>query len=211
MANAQNTGSTLSYDTGVNKTSTAVSTNIIIKVNDKAVGAVQKLTINEVRGIQTVDEIGTDGHIDSVPNKSTDISGSCSRIRFDKLRIAEAFSRGFVHVSSQIYPFDITIIDRQAKASGEQIVTTIKNVWIKDINYTYSVSDWIITDEMNWVAETIFSLQGSGPAATGGRIQVTHMTQSYEQDSDMGKGGRRGSLDVAGLIDIGKEGSASWY
>ena len=42
---AANTGSTLAYNTGVNKTSTAISTNIIIYVNNTAVGAVQELSI----------------------------------------------------------------------------------------------------------------------------------------------------------------------
>jgi len=127
MANAPNTGSTLTGDS-VNKTSTAISTNIIIMVNNRAVGAVQSLSISEKRNIKMIDEIGTDGHIDSVPNQSTNITGSCQRVRFDRLRIAEAFSRGFIHAASQIYPFDIVILDKQKKAQENQISTVIKNV-----------------------------------------------------------------------------------
>ena len=231
MANAPNTGSTL-FGTpayaNINKTSTGISTNIIIMVHNKAVGAVQSLSINEQRSIQMVDEVGTDGHIDSVPNKSTDISGSCQRIRFDRLRIAEAFSRGFVHVASQVYPFDIVIFDKQKKNSGSQISTVIKNVWIEGIEYTYTVSDWIITDTMRWKAETIFSvLNGSSasPVAVGGELGITHMggngnpngileissgtngiIKNIEQLVDTGASGRRGSLDAAGLIDIGDSG-----
>jgi hypothetical protein len=50
MAQSQNTGSTLSFPSGKNRTSTALSTNIIITVDGgKPVGAVQELTVNEKR------------------------------------------------------------------------------------------------------------------------------------------------------------------
>lgn len=217
---APNTGSTLALDSGVNKTSTALSTNIIILVHDTPVGAVQSLSINESRNIKMIDEVGTDGHIDSTPNQSTNITGSCSRIRFDRLRIAEAFSRGFVHVAAQAYPFDIVILDKQKRSQSVQISTVIKNVWIKSISYDYTVSDWIITDKMDWEAETIFSILngGSQPAldgsaassvAVGGergiisaRISNPGRDNNIEQIVDTGGAGRRGSLDAAGLIDL---------
>ncbi len=230
-----NTGSTLGLNdgpyTGMNKTSTAISTNIIIMVGNTAVGAVQSLAISEKRGIKMIDEVGTDGHIDSVPNVSTNITGTCQRVRFDKLRIAEAFSRGFVHVQSQVYPFDIVIIDKQKRATGEQISTVIKNVWISGIDYTYQVSDWVITDTMTWEAETIYSHLNGGssnsggvPVAVGGERGIQHLgigkngvggvvsgdngnIPNIEQLVDTGSGGRRGSLDAAGLIDIGTEGN----
>jgi hypothetical protein len=229
MANAPNTQSTLTLPNGVNKTSTAISTNIIILVNDTPVGAVQSLSINEQRSIMMVDEVGTDGHVDSVPNKSTNITGSCDRIRFDRLRITEAFSRGFLHVASQVYPFDIVILDKQKRDQGSQISTVIKNVWIKGLSYTYQVSDWVITDKMEWEAESIFSVLNGGssnipggvPAAVGGERGIKHMGSgpngvvnivsgdgitNIEQLADTGAGGRRGSLDAAGLIDIGSAG-----
>ena len=159
MAQAPNTNSTLSFPGGQNKTSTAISTNIIITVRNSngvniPVGAVQSMAIDETRSIKMIDEVGTDGHIDSVPNQSTNIKGTCQRVRFDRLRVAEAFSRGFVHVASQAYPFDIVIFDKQKLATGLQISTVIKNVWIAGISYTYQVSDWVITDNMTWEAET---------------------------------------------------------
>ena len=219
MANAFNTGSTLSLDNGVNKTSTAVSTNIIIMVNNHAVGAVQSLSVSEKRAIKMIDEIGTDGHIDSVPHQSTNITGSCQRVRFDRLRIAEAFSRGFIHAASQVYPFDIVILDKQKRATESQISTVIKNVWINGIDYTYQVSDWVITDTMNWDAETIWSVLngGSNPVAVGGEIGIPRMgygpggiptnASAIEQVVDTGANGRRGSLDFAGIIDIGDAGN----
>src|ERR1700682_58231 len=133
MAQAPNTGSTLfgtPQGPQINKTSTAISTNIIIMVNYRAVGAVQSMAISEKRAIKMIDEVGTDGHIDSVPNQSTNITGTCQRVRFQKLRIAEAFDRSFLHVAAQVYPFDIIIFDRQKFATGNQVTTVIKNVWI---------------------------------------------------------------------------------
>jgi hypothetical protein len=225
MANAANTGSTLTVNgTNVNKTSTSISTNIIIMVNNTPVGAIQSMKISEKRGIKMIDEVGTDGHIDSVPNVSTEISGSCERVRFDRLRVTEAFSRGFVHVASQVYPFDIVILDKQKRDQGSQISTVIKNVWIDGLDYTYSADNWIITDSMSWKAETIFSILNNGnsqPVAVGGELGIKHMGAgpngnvnitsgdgivNIEQMVDTGAGGRRGSLDAAGLIDIGSSG-----
>jgi hypothetical protein len=225
MTNAANTGSTLTVaGSNVNKTSTGISTNIIIMVNNTAVGAIQSMAISEKRGIKMIDEVGTDGHIDSVPNVSTNITGTCQRVRFDRLRVTEAFSRGFIHVHSQVYPFDIVILDKQKRDQGSQISTVIKNVWISGLDYTYQISDWVITDTMTWEAETIFSVLNNGssqPVAVGGERGIQHMGAgpngivninsgdgivNIEQLVDTGSNGRRGSLDAAGLIDIGSAG-----
>ena len=211
MANAPNTGSTLSYSPGgQNKTSTAISTNILLTVRTPSgpvpIGAVQSMAIDEKQSIKMIDEVGTDGHIDSVPNQSTNITGTCQRVRFDRLRVAEAFSRGFVHVSAQVYPFDIIIFDKQKLAAGLQISTTIKNVWIAGISYTYQVSDWVITDNMTWEAETIYSILNNGsntPVAQGGELGLNFSNIPIERQTDTGLNGRRGSLDAPGLIDLG--------
>lgn len=204
MANAINTNSPLTTDGGKNKTSTSLSTNVIIMVNGNAVGAIQTLSVNEDGGVQMVDEVGTDGHIDSVRNKSVNIGGSCTRIRFNRLRIAEAFSRGFVHVASQVYPFDIVILDRQKSDTGLQISTVIKNVWITKIGYSYGADNWLITESMDWQAETIFSIiNGGDPVAQGGEgSRQPYSSVQIERETDSGKNGRRGSLDASGLIDV---------
>lgn len=210
MANSINTGSTLSFGNGANKTSTSLSTNILILVNNTPVGAVQRLSINESRIIKQIDEVGTDGHIDSTPTSSTNVTGSCERIRFDRLRIAEAFGRGFTHVSSQAYPFDIVILDRQKQNQGSQISTVIKNVWIKSINYEYGADNWIISDKMEWEAEHVFSVLNSGsglPVANGGERGIPFSNISIERLADTGANGRRGSLDASGLIDLGSDGT----
>ncbi len=209
MASYPNTGSTLDAS-GVNKTSTALSTNILIVVGPTPVGAVQTLNINERREIRTIDEIGTDGHIDSTPVKSTDITGSCTRIRFDRMRIAEAFGRSFLHAKSQRFPFDLVVIDNwngSATNPGDTsaaIITTIKNVWINEISYGYQANEWIITDTMSFVAETIGSTLGAGsnPAATGGEraipISLSSPTSDIERAADIGL--RRGSMDSPGIL-----------
>lgn len=193
-----NTGSTLLGPNGTNKTSTGISTNIVIKVGPNTVGAVQTLSITENRPISMVDEVGTDGHIDSVPNKSTDVSGSCERIRFDRMRISEAFSRGFVHVAAQRVPFDIVIIDNWNGDGNSALITTVKNVWIEQITYSYKVSDWVITDQMNWKAETIYTTLANGNSATGGERNLAIAQDPIEQSTDVG--GRRGSLDAPGIL-----------
>ena len=108
MASYPQTGSTIQLPSGVNSTSTAIATNILIAVRNPStggyvpVGAVQTMSVSEKRPIKMVNEVGTDGHIDSVPNQSTNITGNCKRVRFDKLRIAEAFDRSFMHASAQV-------------------------------------------------------------------------------------------------------------
>lgn len=207
MTLAPNTHSTLTFDSGKNKTSTSLSTNILIMVGNTAVGAVQSLAISEKRGIKMIDEVGNDGHVDSVPNVSANFTGTCQRIRFDRLRIAEAFSRGYIHIQSQAYPFDIVIIDRQKGSDvASQISTVIKNVWISGIDYTYQVSDWVITESMTWEAETIYSTLNNGPVARGGERQIPLSIIPLEQGTDTGANGRRGSLDASGLINLGSTG-----
>lgn len=206
MANTRsaNTGSTLYGENSKNTTNVALATNIIIKVaGGTAIGAIKSITINETREVKPIDEIGTDGHIDSCPTRSADISGSCSRIRFDGLRAAEAFNRGFIHPKSQAYPFDIVILDKNRKDPANHITTVIKNVWITSMSVTISADDWIISEEMNWTAEDIYSFRGvANPVANGGVNGITPVVLDIEQNADMGVNGKRGALDAQGLIDL---------
>jgi hypothetical protein len=197
---------------GRNVTRTGVSTQIIIQCDGNPIGAIQSLSIKEDRSIKPIDEVGTDGHIDSVPNKSTDIQGDCTRVAFDNLRMAPAFSRGFIHVAAQRIPFDIVVLDiiaaDETDADGftnsENVITTvIKNVWIKSLGTTYTAQDFVITQQMSWVAETIYSYVGQGqsavPAPSARQIPIIDR-DSFEQQADIGL--RRGGLDAAGLINL---------
>jgi hypothetical protein len=200
MANlTPNTGSIIEGPNGRDRTGTGISTNIIIKVGATPVGAVQSLQVREQRNIQMIDEVGTDGHIDSVPIKSTDISGECRRTRFDRLRVTEAFGRGYLHVHAQRIPFDIDIYDSWNGDGNNAIITTIKNVWIQSISYQYQADNWVIIDDMSWVAEAISSTINGGNAATGGERGANILQiNSIERQAD--KGQRRGALDAPGLI-----------
>lgn len=194
---APQTGSVIETN-GHDATRTGISTNIVIKVNGMAVGAIQSIQVREQRNIQMIDEVGTDGHIDSVPIKSTDISGECRRTRFDKQRVGEAFSRDFLHVHAQRIPFDIDIFDNWNGNGSSSIITTIKNVWIQSISYQYTADNWVIIDDMSFMAEAIYSTLNGGQAATGGLRQNKLQINSIEQQADIGQ--RRGALDAPGLI-----------
>jgi len=198
-----NTGSILTAGSGRNRTGTAVSTNIIIEVNGNAIGAIQSLDIRENRQIATIDEVGTDGHIDSVPSKSTDISCTCQRTRFDNQRVLGAFSRGYIHVHSQRIPFDIVIKDIFAGDDpSSTLITTIKNCWVQEVSYTYRADNFVIVENMSIVAETIYSTLGASnnaiPGAVGGRNLPLGPTDIFERAAD--RGDRRGALDAAGLL-----------
>jgi len=210
--NYPHSGSQISGDSqGRNRTRTSVSTNIIIQVNGSSIGAIQSMSYTETRPIKFIDEIGTDGHVDGVPFGATTISGSCSRVKFDNLSIASAFSRGFVHVSAQRVPFDIHIIDVFASDEGSagdfgddssSIVTIIKKVWIKQIKNDFKSNDFIISQSMDFEAETIFSIMsnnGSATSAVGRRILPNTQLDQFEVQADTGQ--RRGALDAAGLIN----------
>jgi len=188
---------------GNNRTGMSLSTMILIQVGETTVGAIQELSITERRDIRKLAEVGTDGIVDSAPNKATEISGSCQRIRFDRLRMAESFGRAWTHVHSQRIPFDITITDFFGFDSNQDatIVTVLKNVWVSEISYAYSASDYIITDRMNFQAEAIYSqlLTGGKNIATGGTRGFTVYGDSIERDADIGL--RRGSLDAPGLLN----------
>lgn len=196
------TGSIIERADGGNRTGTALSTHIVIRVGLNPVGAIQQIQINERRNVQPIDEVGTDGHIDSAPTKSTDIEGSCRRTRYDRLRVAEAFSRGFLHAKSQRIPFNIDIYDKWNGDNENMIVTTVKNVWITGISYSYSADNWIIVDEMNWMAEDISStIQGTSNAATGGARGLILQTDTAGIELQTDRGMRRGALDAPGLIN----------
>lgn len=193
------TGSIVDGPSGHNSTRTGISTNIVIKVGNTAVGAIQSIQVREQRNIQMIDEVGTDGHIDSVPIKSTDISGECRRTRFDRLRVSEAFSRDFLHVHAQRIPFDIDIYDNWNGDGSNAIITTIRNVWIQSISYSYTADNWVIIDDMSFVAEAIYSTINGQNAAQGGE-RGSQILQINPIELEADRGARRGALSVPGLI-----------
>ena len=104
MATYPRTGSILD-----STTHTALSTQVVIMVNNEPVGAVQKFSINQSRTNKRVGEIGTDGTIELVPQKKADITLNINRIAFDGLSLPESFARGFRNIQAQRISFDIVV------------------------------------------------------------------------------------------------------
>jgi hypothetical protein len=198
--NTLTTGSIIEAASGRDATFTGLSTMIVIKVGPNAVGAIQTLSVTEARTVTAIDEVGTDGHIDSAPTKSTDYTGTCERLRFDRVRLTEAFGRGFLHLKSMRIPFDIDIFDNWNGDGSNAIITTIKNVWFTNLTYTLSKDNWLIAETAQWMAEDMYSTLNGGQAATGGLLgpQILQIN-TIEQAADIGK--LRGSLTAPGLIN----------
>lgn len=198
----RNTGTVLFDEDGNNRTATHLSTNIIILVEGNPIGAIQSLNTNENRSIQPINEVGTDGHIDSAPSASTTYTITCERIRYNRMRVAEAFSRGFVHAKSQRVPFDIEVHDRFHDADpANTIVTTYVNCWITSISYNYQASNFIISDTMNLMCEDIFStFSGSNNVVgqTNARGDDVYLNP-FERQADRGQA--RGGLTQPGILN----------
>jgi hypothetical protein len=112
------------------------------------------------------------------------------------LRVAEAFSRGFLHAKSQRIPFNIDIYDKWNGDNDNVIVTVIKNVWITGIDYSYAADNWVITDNMSWMAEDISSsITGTQSAAQGGARALRRQTDTERIEEFADRGLLRGALD----------------
>jgi hypothetical protein len=199
-----------------NKTGVSLSTNILIKVGSLKVGVVQKLSVKEGGSAKMIHEVGTDGAVDSCRDRAVNITGSANRIRLNRMRLTEAFGMPFQHIHAQVYPFDITIIDRQAVNQSDWIVTVLKNVWFTDLNYDYDAENYIITDSASWAAEAIYTTMNDGKTSSvrGGTIGIRPVYEStlrddttggmsVERAADTGYSNRRGGLDMSGIITLG--------
>lgn len=198
----RNTTSPLTDSQGNNSTRTHLSCDIIIKVSNNIIGAVQSLNINENRNIKMISELGTDGHVDSAPTSSVDVGGRIQRVRFAKMRLFEAMSRGYIHLHSQRIPFDIEIHDFfHDSDKSNAIITTLKNVWFKSLSYDYTVSDYVIQENADFVCERIYSVinnKNVAQSVANGRSNPI-ILNAFEQEAD--RGAFTGALDAAGLLN----------
>lgn len=199
----RNTTSQLTDSQGNNRTATHLSTNIIIKVPESGVvGAIQSLNITESRPIKMIGEVSNDGWIDSAPNGNSTYTGRIQRVRFDRMRLFEAFGRGFIHIHSQRIPFDIEIHDVFHDADpSNAIITTLKNVWFKSLSYDYTVSDYIIQENADFECERIYSIinnKNVAQSVANGRSNPI-ILNAFEQEAD--RGAFTGALDAAGLLN----------
>ena len=195
-----NTGSLINSAQGNDTTRTALSTFIVVKVGGIPVGALQTLSIQQVRQITPIDEIGTDGSIDSSPIQSTRITGSVKRLRYDLAYLTTAFSRDYLNIAAARIPFDIDIFDNWNGSGSSSVITTLKNVWFNQLSVSFTKDNWLITEDANFMAEQIYSSQNGNPASLflGARGTPTQQN-SIELATDTGA--YRGSLNIGGLID----------
>lgn len=197
MATYPKTGSILD-----GTTRTALSTQILILVNNEPVGAVQSFAETQTRGIKRIMEIGTDGVVEAVPERAAEISLRVTRIVFDGLSITEAFSRGFRNIQAQRIPFDIVVIDQYTGTDNDAVITTYENCWFGNISKTYNADGFVISEDADITVESIRTIRGGEAVAlsqgTGGGRQVPLQVDEVELLAD--SGARRGSLDFPGLI-----------
>ena len=189
------------------RTNSGLSTQIIVKVNNVPVGALQNLTVNQNRPLKRINEIGTDGNIEIVPQSSPTYDLNVTRIVFDQLRLPEAFARAFRFIGAQRVPFDIDIFDMQANAAGSSegaglIVMTFTNCWFNTYSTPYSVDDYTIIETATIWAETasVKGVEDSFQRPETLRDMVTQ-TDSVGIESSTNTGRRRGSLDAGGILN----------
>jgi hypothetical protein len=197
MATYPKTGSILD-----STTRTALSTQILVLVNNEPVGAIQTFAETQTRNIKRIVELGTDGTIEAVPERSTEITLRVNRIIFDGLSVTEAFSRGFRNLQAQRIPFDIVVIDQYTGTDNDAVITTYKNCWFNNLSKTYSAEGFTIAEDADITVETIMTMRGGEAVAlsqgTGGSRQMPLQVDDVELQADSGV--RRGSLDFPGLI-----------
>ncbi len=186
------------------RTNSGLSTQIIIKVFNSPVGALQELTASQNRPLTRIKEIGTDGNIEIVPSSATDFSLSVRRIVFDQLRLPESFSRGFRFINSQRIPFDIDIIDvsgtepNVSDDDGNKVIMTYKNCWFTRYDTPYSADNYIITETAEIWCETAYAVQ---LGRDGSLRPVERQVDSGGVEAEVNSGRRLGSMDAAGLLN----------
>lgn len=201
--NFPNTNTTVNPD----KTSSGLSTQIILKVNGNPVGALQTLEVRQNRNLQRIKEIGTDGVVEIVPVGAAEYELTCTRIVFDQLRLPEAFSRGFRFIGAQRLPFDIEIYDtanatsfNAGDSSAGVVVMQYVGCWFQAYSTPYSADNYLITESATIWAEHAYVSSGNAPATVRTPAD-TFQTDDVELATNSGQGGRRGSLDVSGLLN----------
>jgi hypothetical protein len=172
---------------------TGLSTQIIVKVRGTPVGALQELTINQNRDIQTWEEIGTDGIVEIHPKNAAKISITVSRVVFDQLRLPEAFRRGFINLQAQRIPFDIEILDRFA-GTNELAISHVYHICLfRRYTQPYRAENFLVTESAEITCERITSSQSGVNAANGGLRGIPVDWDTMERATDFS--GHRGRID----------------
>lgn len=184
-------------------TRTALSTQIVVMVNNEPVGAIQNISESINRSNKRIPEVGTDGHIEIVPQGPANYTLEVNRIVFDGLSLPEAFSRGFRNIAAQRIPFDIVVIDQFTGTGDDAIITTYHNCWFNKLSKSYSADNYVVSESAGIDVEYISILRGGDAIAlsqgVGGSRQIPGaQIDAVETAADSGR--TRGGLDFAGLI-----------
>jgi len=177
-----------------------LSTYITIKVGRATVGAVQELTINQVRRVRRSEEIGTEGIVDSHPTNATQVNLTVTRLVFDQLRLPESFSRGFVNLQAQRLPFDIQVVDRFPGTDQLAAVHTYRSCWFTRYTTPYRAENYIVSETAEIFCEDATSMQNGVNVAFGGLRGIPVSADSVERNTDLL--GRPGRLDSAGFRSV---------
>lgn len=192
---------------------TGLSTQIIIKVDGQSVGAIQSLSVTQNRPLRRIQEVGTDGVIEIVPNNATTVDLQVQRIVFDRKRLPESFARGFLNIHAQRNPFDIFVFDFASVepdtldetfdvTTNDNVVTTIyENCWFGNLQTTYNATDYIITESAQVQAEFVHSYINGDPTQNAAVRANPANDDPLERLADTN---RRGSLDARGLTRVGE-------
>lgn len=209
-------------------TSTGLSTQILVKVDGIAVGGIQTMNITQNRPLRPIQEVGTDGNVEIVPNQATQFDITIERIYFDRKTVTEALGRQFVNIQAQRYPFDIYVYDFHNASStldasydvpdsntafdisqttgGDRtaaagvMVTVYENCWIKSKSETYSSSDYIISQNVGVTAEFCHTFMDNANTSASKVALPTDPTESKLAELErLVDVSRPGSLDARGL------------
>lgn len=170
--------------------SSGLSTQIVVKVGNTTVGALQKLSIHQDRDLNVWEEIGTDGIIEIHPKGATKIELQVNRLVFDGLRITEAFGRGFINIHAQRIPFNIEIIE---KNNEDAITTVFHNCWFRRYAPSYQSDNFLISEDATIFCEYVSTSSKGHSAVFGGFRGIKYDYDSIERTTD--STGRRGRFD----------------
>ena len=199
--------------------STSLSTQILVEVDNKKVGAIQEMRVAQDRGVQRVAEVGFDGVLEVVPNTAPTVELTVTRIAFDGLSLPLAFGRPFHNIKSQRIPFTVKVFDSMYARAGEapdfspvpnspgMVIHEYKNCWFTRLSGTYAVRDYIITQEATIIPEDVVTYFANGTTSPAlpaeeffsgyaGGPGTSNLAYNIETTTDVG---RRGTLDAAQL------------
>lgn len=177
-----------------------LSTQIVIKVNNVPVGAIQRLAINQNRDLHRWEEIGTDGIVEIHPKGATKITITVDRVVFDGLRLTESFARGFINIQSQRIPFDVEIIDKSELMDGRNaIVHTFHNCWFNQYNPQFRADSFIVSETAQLWCEYVTTTRDSLSAVYGGIRKINYEYDTIERSTDIN--GKRGRYEKSNVGD----------